>query len=61
MLMLFHIIFIVAGQTIHYFFVNTIDMRDVEVEAGEKLPPLYLAVQQTLLGLEVFKTLMVCN
>ena len=54
-----HVILIVAGQTIHYFIIHTIDVHDSVVEAGEELPPSYLSVWQVLLGLEIFEALMV--
>ena len=55
------VIFIVVGETVHYFVLNNINMYDVKVETGEELPPSDLAVRQILLGLEVFETLMIHN
>jgi hypothetical protein len=53
------VVLVIARETIGKFVVDTINVHDGEVEAGEELPPSNLLVRQVLLGLEVLEALMV--
>ena len=53
-------VLVVAGQAVRYSVCVTIHMLDGEVKAGEVLPPSSLSARQIRLGLEIFKTLVVC-